>query len=303
MAYDADIVVDRRRMKRRLLIWQILGIVALVALVITAVGRFTGLEVGGYIARLPVEGIIVNNPKRLALLHRIADDSRVRALILRIDSPGGTVVGGETLYRAILEVSDKKPVVAVMGQLGTSAAYMAALSADRIFAHEGTVTGSIGVILQATEITGLLKMLGISAEAIKSGPLKATPNPLEPITPAAREAAQVLVDDLFEMFLGMVVRRREMSEADARKIADGRVFTGRMAIKTGLIDEIGGEREAIAWLEREHKIPQDLRIRDVRVRPGVGGMLDRLDGLARKTVLSERLTLDGLVSLWHPALQ
>lgn len=303
MAYDADIVVDRRRMKRRLFVWQSLGIVALVALTITVVGRFTGLEIGGYIARLSVEGIIINEPRRLALLHGVAENSRIRALILRIDSPGGTVVGGESLYRAIMEVAGKKPVVAVIGQLGTSAAYMAALPANRIFAHEGSVTGSIGVILQATEITGLLKMLGISAEAIKSGPLKATPNPLEQITPAAREAAQLLVDDLFEMFLDMVVKGRNLTKDDVRKIADGRVFTGRMALKNGLVDEIGGEREAVAWLEREQNIPQDLRIRDVRVRSNVSGLLDSIEGLARKTVLSERLTLDGLVSLWHPAMK
>lgn len=303
MAYDADILVDRRRLKRRLLLWRGLAILAVVALVVAAVGRFSGITGGQYVARLSVSGIIVNDPLRLDLLERLAKDSKVKAVILSIDSPGGTVVGGEALFKALGRLAEKKPVVAVMNQVGTSAAYMIALASDRIFASEGTITGSIGVILQATEITGLLEKLGITSQAIKSGPLKAVPNPLEPITPEVRKATQLLVDDLFEMFVGMVAARRGMPEADVRKLSDGRVFTGRMAVKNGLIDEIGGDREALDWLGKERNIAKDVRIRDVRVRRPVESFFERLDGLARKTVFSERLTLDGLVSVWHPGLQ
>ncbi len=303
MAYDADTLVDRRRLKRRLFLWRGLAILALVAVVVAAVGRFGGFQGGDYIARLSVDGVILDDPARIALIKKISDDSRVKALILRVNSPGGTVVGGEALYKSLLELGKNKPIVAVMGQIGTSAAYMIALASDRIFAHEGTITGSIGVILQTTEITGLLKKIGISAEPIKSGPLKAVPNPLEPLTPAVRKASQTLVNDMYDMFLDMVAVRRKLSKAEARTLSDGRVYTGRMAVKNGLIDQIGAEDEALAWLERERKISKTTRIRDVKVpRPG-RGLLDRLDSLARKTVLSERLTLDGVISVWHPEAQ
>ena len=303
MAYDADALVDRRRLKRRLLLWRGLAIVAVVALVVAAVGRLSGFTGGDYVARVSVNGIIVNDSARLELLDRLARDSNAKAVILRIDSPGGTVVGGEALFKAIGQVAEKKPVVAVMNQVGTSAAYMIALATDRIFVHEGTITGSIGVILQATQITGLLEKLGIETESIKSGPLKAVPNPLEPITPEGRRATQLLVDDLFDMFVNMVVERRELPKPDVRKLADGRVFTGRMAVRNGLVDQIGGELEARDWLSKERDVAKSVRVRDVRARRRVDRWFDRLDGLARKTVFSERLTLDGLVSVWHPALQ
>lgn len=162
MAYGSDILVDRRRMKRSLVFWRSLAIAALVAFVVAAAGRFVGFVGGDYIARLSVSGVIVNDPARLQLIHRVARDRNAKALIVRIDSPGGTVVGGEALYKALADVAMKKPVVAVMDQVGTSAAYMIALATDRIFVHEGTITGSIGVILQTTEITGLLEKIGVT---------------------------------------------------------------------------------------------------------------------------------------------
>ena len=222
---------------------------------------------------------------------------------MHIDSPGGTVVGGETLYRALLELGQQKPVVAVMDGMATSAAYMAAIATDRLYAREGTLTGSIGVILQTTEVTRLLDMIGVTAKSFKSGPLKAVPSPVEPITPDVAAATQGLIDEMFAMFRDMVLLRRNMTVADAGKFADGRVFTGRQALKAGLIDEIGGERDAIRWLQAERGIPEGLDVRDVRLHRDVENLIDRLTGLARKTILSERLTLDGLVSVWHPELR
>lgn len=302
MAYGSDILVDRRRMKRSLVFWRSLAIVALVAFVVAAAGRFVGFVRGEYVARLSVSGVIVNDPARLQLIHRIAKDRNAKALIVRIDSPGGTVVGGEALYKALADVAMKKPVVAVMDQVGTSAAYMIALATDRIFVHEGTITGSIGVILQTTEITGLLEKIGISSKAIKSGPLKAVPSPFEPLSPEGRKATQLLVDDMFAMFVDMVVKRRRLTPEKARDVTDGRVFTGRMAVKNGLVDEIGGERQARKWLNAEKRISPSLPVRDVRVRREVENLFEDLRGLAQKTVLSERLTLDGVVSVWHPGL-
>jgi protease-4 len=177
---------------------------------------------------------------------------------------------------------------------------MAALAADYIVARESTVTGSIGVILEATNFVGLMEMLGIESEAIKSGPLKAEPSPLSRLTPEAREVTKAVVDDVHEMFVGMVAERRAMSLADARRLADGRVYTGAMAVDNGLIDGLGGEDEALAWMGETHGIDTDLPLRDVEI-DYPQELLDRLISTALgKSHLTERLRLDGLVSLWHP---
>lgn len=302
MAYDSDYLVDRRRLKRHLTFWRVLAVVALAGIVAAAVGRFHGAVGGDVIARIDIDGLIVQDDRRLEVLSDLASDPSVRAVILRIDSPGGTVVGGETLYRTVLELGEKKPVVAVMDGLATSAAYMTAIASDRIFAREGTITGSIGVLMQATEVTRLLDMIGVTAKTFKSGALKAVPNPVEPITPDVAEATQSLIDEMFAMFRDMVLLRRNLAPADASRFSDGRVFTGRQALKAGLVDEIGGEKEAIRWLEAERGVPGGLDVRRVKVRRDVDDLFGRVEGLARKTILSERLTLDGLISVWHPDL-
>ena len=304
MAYDADYLVDRRWLKRRLAFWRTLAVVALVAAVAAAFGRFcTGLSERDHIVRLDIDGLILRDDRRIEALGKLAKESSVRAVILRIDSPGGTVTGGESLHRALLDLSRDKPVVAIMDGLATSAAYMVAIGADRVFARETTLTGSIGVIMQTTEITRLLDMIGITPRAFKSGELKASPNPFEPISPAAVAAMQELIDETYAMFRDMVLTRRALDVSAAAIFADGRVFTGRQALKAGLIDEIGGEKEAVAWLAAEKGLPADLKVREIRLKRDVGDLIDRLDGLARKTILSERLTLDGLVSVWHPQTQ
>ena len=309
MAIDADTLTDRRRLKRRLMLWRTLAIVAAVALAVTALGRFGGIDgIGGlagadYIARLSVTGIIVDDDRRHRLLARIASDRDAKALIVRIDSPGGTVVGGEALHASIRAVAEKKPVVAVMGQVATSAGYMVAIAGDRIFAREGTITGSIGVILQTTEVTGLLDKLGIATEAIKSGPLKAAPSPFEPMTPEVRRVTRALVADIHRMFVSLVAERRGLSGEDLRELVDGRVFTGVAAVRNRLIDAIGGEAEAKAWLSQERNIEPGLGVRDVKPASKVDRWFGFLDALDRKTMFSERLTLDGLVSVWHPALR
>jgi protease-4 len=301
MAYDSDYLVDRRRLKRRLTFWRVVAVVAIVGAIAAAYGRVGDTVVGGdFIARVSIQGIIVQDDRRLAALRDLSKNDAVKAVILRIDSPGGTIVGGETLYRAILDLAAKKPVVAVMDGVAASAAYMTAIATDRLFAREGTLTGSVGVILQTTEITKLLDMIGVSARSFKSGSLKASPSPAERLTPEVEAATQALIDEMYGMFRDMVLDRRNMKPADEARFADGRVFTGRQALKNGLIDEIGGETEAIAWLENEKDVRKDLTVRKVNLRRDVDNLFDRLDSLARKTILSERLTLDGLISVWHP---
>ena len=242
---------------------------------------------------------------RTRTVRQIGDDASAKALILRIDSPGGTVVGGESLYRHLRAVAEKKPVIAVLGEVAASGGYMVALAADHIVAREGTLTGSIGVIMQTTDITGLLAKLGIEAEAIKSGPLKAVPSPVERLTDEGRAATRRLVDDMYQMFTAMVAERRGLPLPRAIELADGRVYTGRQARAAGLVDSLGGEEEARAWLA-ERGISRRLPSRKIEIErddefwPRL--VRSTVQAVTGKTYLSERLTLDGLVALWHPDL-
>ena len=300
MALDSDHVVDRRRLKRHLLLWRVAAIVAAVAAVVAVAGGVRELAGGDHVARLTVESLIFDDPWRDAALADVAQDSSARALLVRIDSPGGTVVGGEALYHSLRAVAEKKPVIAMMGELATSAGYMTALGANRIVARAGSLTGSIGVIMQSADVTGLLDKLGIKPFSIKSRPLKAQPNPLEPLTEEARKATKAVVLDFFEFFVDLVVERRNMPRETALGLADGRIFTGRQALASGLVDEIGGETQARQWLDDTHGIAASLPVRDVVVEHGEEFWRDVIGNALGKMLSSERLSLDGLVSLWHP---
>ena len=300
MSLEADQLIDRRRLKRRLAFWRIVGVVAVVAAVAVAAGRLLPWATGDYVARLVVEGIVLDDPKREQVLRSIAEDDGAQSLIVYLDTPGGSVVGGESLYLSLRKVAVRKPVVAVMGDLATSAGYMTALGADRIFARAGSLTGSVGVIMQTANITGLLEKLGIKPETVKSAPLKAQPNPMEPFTEEAREATRQVVLDVFDMFVDMVSERRSLPRDRVLVLADGRVFTGRQALDVGLIDEIGGEAEARRWLADAHGIAETVPAHTVEIRHDDGIWREFLGTMLGKTVFSERLRLDGLVSLWHP---
>ncbi|MBL6929414.1 MAG: signal peptide peptidase SppA [Rhodospirillales bacterium] len=300
MSLEADQLIDRRRLKRRLAYWRVFGILAALVLVVAAVGRFSPWAGRDYVALLNVEGIILDDRARDATLRGIAENNSARALVVYIDSPGGSVVGGETLYLSLRAVAENKPVVAVMGDVATSAGYMAALGADYIFARSGSVTGSIGVIMQSADITGLLEKLGIKPESVKSAPLKAQPNPMEPFSPQAREATRAVVLDVFNSFVDLVAERREMAREDALKLADGRIYTGRQAKALSLVDELGGERKARKWLAATHGIDESMPVHNVRIEREDGVWREFLDSSVGKTVFSERLRLDGLISLWQP---
>ena len=303
MAFNVDSALDRRRLKRRLTLWRVIGIAALVVAALAVadgLGPLDGMVGRSYVARLDIGGLITEDPDRERALAELARDPSVRALIVEIDSPGGTVVGGESLFVALRRVAAAKPVVAVMGEMATSGGYMAALGADHIFARQGTLTGSIGVILQTVDVTSMLDKLGIKPESVKSDPLKAQPSPLEPFTDDARRAIQETIADTFQMFLEMVIERRQLTPERARVLADGRVYTGRQALQNGLIDGLGGEIEARAWLAATHGIDEGLPLREIKVRREGGMLRDLFEGTLGKTLFSERLRLDGLISVWHP---
>lgn len=300
-------MVDRRRLKRQISYWRVAAIVLAVA-VIGVAGMRLGKDVisPSYVGRFTVSGVITDEPLRVRALDEAAKDSRLKALIVRIDSPGGTVVGSEELYRRLRALSQRVPVVAVLGQTAASGGYMTALGADWIVAREGTITGSIGVLMQTADVSGLLQKLGVQMEQVKSSPLKAVPNPFEPLTDEGRRAVQAIIDDTQAMFAGMVAERRKLDPEATRRVTDGRVFTGRQAKQLALIDELGGEETAREWLRSARQIEKSIAIRDVKISREDELWRDITSRISAavmgKSYLPERLTLDGLVALWHPDL-
>jgi protease IV len=320
MTLDADSITAKRRLRRSLAFWRILAVLALVAAIVAV--TLTGTStVGGlsmradHIARVKVSGIITGDEDMLELLEKIEDSDRVKAVVVKIDSPGGTTAGSEALYLALREINEKKPVVTVMDTVAASGGYITAIAADHIVARGNTITGSIGVLFQWAQLEELLEKLGVEMRSIKSGELKAEPNPFEPMSERAREVTEEMVADSFRWFIGLVEERRQLSPDQIRLVSDGRVFTGRQAIEAALVDEIGGEEEAKAWLAANHDIDAKLDIVDWEVKSGLrdsglGFALARAvlsalglgDGswLAGKIAAHERLKVDGLVSVWHP---
>jgi len=300
MTLDADQIIERRRLKRRLAFWRVLGIVALVAAVVVGAGRFDLMAEDDHVARFTIVGIILDDQAQQDALYGVADNDKAKALLVKINSPGGTLVGGEALYQTLRQVAKKKPVVALMGTTATSASYMTALGSDHIVAQASSLTGSIGVIMQTADLTGLFEKLGIKPEIIKSGPLKAQPNPLERFTPEAQKATKEVIQDFYNMFVDLVAERRSLHRDKVLALADGRVFSGRQAKKIGLVDALGAEPEARKWLAETHKIADSLPVKDVKVKHEDQPWRALFDSIMGKVMFSERLRLDGVISLWHP---
>lgn len=320
MTLQAEYITDRRRLKRRLRLWRGFAIIAfLVAIIAVFVSNRQpgGVLFGNHIARVSIQGIITDDLKQQKLLAKLTKSKRVKAVILRINSPGGSTTGSEALFASIRKLAKSKPVVAVLGTVAASGGYIAALGADYIVARGNTITGSIGVIFQWTQVTELLNKIGVKMETVKSGPLKGQPSPFTVTTDEARKVTEDIVKDSFEWFVGLVSDRRPIDLAQARILADGRIYSGRIAAKNKLIDEVGGEEAALKWLQKKHRIKPGIKIVNWQVKRtnefGFGSYigraflqalgLDTLFGtlvLAGKTLKPERLSLDGLVSVWQP---
>lgn len=287
--------------------WRALAFIAvalvLVALTLRIVGDQAGNVGEDHVARIVLDGVVTTNAQRLAIFDRLAENENVKAVIVTINSPGGSTAGGEELYEALLRLGEDKPVVAVINELGASAAYMTAIASDRIFARRLSLVGSIGVLYQHFNAAGLLETIGVDIDKVASGELKAEPDSDEPLTGAARDSFQALVDDSFDWFLEVVTERRQLDQSTALQIADGRIMNGRVALELGLIDEFGGELEAQTWLESE-QIEVDLPVRThwPLPRTEVERFMDVLGASARSAVGLDQAalaSLDGLVSLWQ----
>jgi len=323
MSLDSDVIVDRRRIRRKLTFWRVVAVLAAVAAIVTVgvvatPGGRSAFTTSGTIARVHIEGLIRSDNDRVEALERL-EKSRAAAVVVHINSPGGTTAGSEQLYDSLTRLKAKKPLVVVVEGLAASGGYITAIASDHIIAQQSSLVGSIGVLFQFPNVSELLKTVGVKVEEVKSSPLKAAPNGFEPTSPEARAALDALVKDTYAWFRGLVKDRRGMDDALLEKIADGRVFTGRQAVDLKLIDQLGDEKTAVAWLAANKNVKSDLPVRDFKLTPRFGDLtflrtaasitLDALGlgSVARQIEQAgiaqavEHLGLDGMLALWRPA--
>lgn len=192
-----------------------------------------------------VEGIITESKDINKQIEEFADDDRIKAVIVRIESPGGGVVPSEEIYSAIQELRKKKKVVASMGAVAASGGYLIACASDRIVANPGSITGSISAVMHFANAETLLKRIGLQTTVIKSGKYKDIGSPVRGMTEEEKIIIQNLVDDIFDHFLEVIARDRKIKKEELRSLADGRIFTGRQAKALGLVDELGDLNQAV----------------------------------------------------------
>ncbi len=322
MSMQADLMADRRKMRRRLTFWRVVAIagalVGVLGLGFASGGRNVLPGGGDHVALVKIQGIITGDERTLRLVKSVRESKSTKAVIVQIDSPGGTVSGSEALYLSLRQLAAEKPTVSVVTGLAASGGYIAAAATDRIVAQQTSLVGSIGVLFQIPNVTKLLDTVGVTVETIKSSPLKAAPSGFEPTSPEARAALDQVVRDHFDWFKALVRERRKLTDVELERVADGRVHTGRQGLDRKLVDVIGSDRQAVEWLENERNVAKALPIREWKRRSesdqfGLWSTASRVaaaagfDGfaglLARAALLEPGTRLDGALALWQPALE
>lgn len=318
MASTADDLIDRRKLRRKVTFWRVAALAVLAVAIVGFAAAFYDGDYGGkavdHIAKVRIEGTILEDEDLLARLEDIRKSPSVKGVLLAIDSPGGTTAGGEAIFNAVRAIAVEKPVVAQVGTLAASAGYMIASASDHIVARQSSIVGSIGVLVQFPDVTGLMDKVGIKLEEIKSSPLKAEPSPFNETTEPERAMMRSMIMDSYNWFVDLVDDRRPLDRAQVLALADGSIFTGRQAIGNKLVDELGGEKEAVAWLGTKG-VSGSLDV--IEWKPGnsgsglffssaMAGAVMKAIGLPAASVDilyesgGDRMFLDGLVSVWHP---
>ena len=318
MALRADEMIDRRRLRRKLTFWRVAAIlVAAVAIAATtgwAIRDSLGGVAAAHIAKVKIEGTITENEELLKRLNDVAESASVKGVILSIDSPGGTTAGGEAIFDAVRKLATAKPTVAQVGTLAASAGYMIASASDHIVARQSSIVGSIGVLIQFPNFSGLMDKIGITLDEVKSSPLKAEPSPFNVTTDEEKAMLRALIMDSYEWFVGLVDERRPLTRAEVLALADGSIFTGRQALARKLVDELGGEEKAKDWLVTKGV---DAKLDIVEWKPrkstadfflssAIGQQVASflgfpgLDAGLLEKIGADRIFLDGMLSLWHP---
>ncbi len=323
MSLDADLIVDRRRLRRKLTFWRVLAIVVVVVGIAGAAAlagnRIGAFGVRPYIARVTISGLIRGDQERVRQLDLLGNSALARAVIVHVDSPGGTTAGSEQLFDSLARLREKKPLVVVVDSMAASGGYITALAADHIVAQQTSLVGSIGVLFQYPNVADLLGKIGVKVESVKSTPLKAAPDGYEPTSPEATAALNAIIQDSYSWFKGLVQSRRHLTDDQLAAVDDGRVFTGHQGLPLKLVDELGDERTAVAWLAKDKHVDAKLPVRDYQLQSrfsdltflhaaaaallnaaGLNALAERLDLWGAGQAV-EPFSLDGLLALWHPS--
>jgi len=300
MSAERDQLLDRCRLKKKLTLWQI-GAIALGSILALVVAGQAFNPDQPHIARVSISGMITDDFAREELLDKLVENENAKAVVVRINSPGGTVAASESLFNGLRAVSESKPTVSFISTIGASGGYITALATDRIFARKNALTGSIGILFQSPEISGLMEKVGVTLQEVKSSPLKGGPSMYAPMSEGERAVIKQMIDDSNEWFIDLVEDRRAMDRATATALADGGVYTGGRALENNLVDELGGEQDAIKWLEGHDDVPAGLPVVDYKPRqPNQSPLADLLSWVGLGEISASRLKLDGLLALWQP---
>lgn len=314
MTQETENVLERRRLRRKLGFWRGLAILAAVL----ALGTLALIGSGAkdlvnqdQIARITIEGLITDDRKQQKLLQSIARAKHVKGVVVYVNSPGGTTTGGEMLYNQLREISKRKPVVAQFGTIAASAGYIVGLGTDHIISRGNTITGSVGVIMQWPEFSGMLDKVGVKMNTVKSGTLKAEPSPFEPLNEDSKRLLEEMIADGQKWFTGLVSERRKIDLAAVPGLLKGRVYSGREALKHKLIDGLGGEQEVRKYFVEKRKLPSQLKIVDWKPKRDLDWPFSSATAnyfvhmvagwLGAATLPSTASTgLEGMVSVWRP---
>ena len=251
-----------------------------------------------FIAKIYLEGMITSESNLVEKIDQLKQKQNLKGILLTINSPGGTFVSSKEIYDTLKFFDKKIPVAIYMKEVATSGAYLVSLGADQIFANTGTITGSVGVILQTADISVLLNKIGVSPLVIKSGDLKAIPNPLEKTNDEQIKYIKNVVLLMQEEFSKIVKLERELTWDNLEKINDGRIFTGNQAKEINLIDEIGAENDAIDWIKKKAGLDDNIKIIDYAKEDSFFDFLN-LKFLKKFNDMNVKLN-DGILAIWTP---
>jgi protease-4 len=230
-------------MKKVLIFFLIIfAVIVILSLVLTFSHK---VPLGEKVALIRVTGVIIDSTDVIDELKEYAKDNSIKAVVLRVDSPGGAVAPSQEIYEEVLKLKENKKVIVSMGSVAASGGYYIAAPADKIVANAGTLTGSIGVIMEIPNVSGLMKKIGVETQIVKSGSYKDIASVFRSLKPEEKEILQSVLDDVHDQFIRAVSDGRGMKVEDIKSIADGRIFTGRMAKELGLVDELGNLQDAI----------------------------------------------------------
>ena len=266
MSLDWQILEENKKKWFRKGLWRGIFISIILVAIFFLFSNFNNLSSNfPHIARISISGIIYDNNKLVETINNLSKNENVKSVFVKINSPGGTVVGSESLYVAIDRLSNIKPVISLMGEVATSGGYIVALASNHILARQNTLTGSIGVIIEYQNFSELSNKIGISIDSIKSGKIKGGQNPLSPFDPLVKNNDQKLVDYSFDWFISLIKNNRNIDQNVIDLVSDGRTLTGGMAMDLGLIDGIGSEKEALEYLETNYPSIKGLKIIDIEI--------------------------------------